>query len=303
MLRYFHRMLRLAVGALELTCASVGNAQRVPGRDLLTFPLGLTGEAAAFGSGAASGLWNPATGILERGERYRLGAAALSAPIDLALSGQVFHGATAIPALGTVSLSLAHAAVTDLLRTETDPQSIGDEVPYNTLVASVGVARRVQSHLVVGAAARWHTGHIEGRTGQAFVTDAGVLADRLGTVDARLAVSTFLWSFDGSDAPVLNAAMDARVAGTDSLRSLRVGGAYARTRGRSTESYPYVEARFGKFILRGGPVRVNAYTTATWHLRVGVAMRHAGYTLAIAREEDESGLSPTYQLSIANVIR
>jgi hypothetical protein len=296
-------MTRLAIGVLVLACTTAANAQRVPGRDLLTYPLGLTGEAAAFGSGPASGLWNPATAILGNGERYRLGAAALSAPIDLALSGQVFHGAMAVRSLGTVSLSFTHAAVTDLLHTETDPQSIGDEVPYHTLITSLAWARRMQTHLVIGAAARWHTGQVQGRSGSAFVTDAGVLVDHLTSRDARVACSTFLWTFDGADAPVLSAAADIRVAGADTLHDVRAGAAYERTRGRATESYPYVEARFGKFILRGGPVRIDAYSNATWHLRIAAAVRHAGYTLAVAREENESGLSPTYQLSIANVIR
>ncbi|MDQ8154741.1 MAG: hypothetical protein P3B98_08760, partial [Gemmatimonadota bacterium] len=47
-------------------------AQLVPGRDLLSFPLGLTAEAAALGTGAGFGLWNPASVAVPAGSRLRL---------------------------------------------------------------------------------------------------------------------------------------------------------------------------------------------------------------------------------------
>src|SRR5258708_4226614 len=135
-------MLRLALGAAFVLSTTGAGGQRVPGRDLLTHPLGLIGEAPALGSGAGSGLWNPATSVLEPGEHGRLAATALSAPIDVALSGQAFHGAIARTA-GTFSLSLVRAAIADLVHTETDPQSVGNDIPYNTWVVSAGFARRV----------------------------------------------------------------------------------------------------------------------------------------------------------------
>src|SRR6185436_15654010 len=106
-------MPRRALGVLFIVWSAAAGAQRVPGRDLLTYPLALTGEGAALGSGPASGLWNPASGTLRPGERGRIGAAALSAPIDLALSAQVFHLAWAVRSLGTVTGSITHAAVSD----------------------------------------------------------------------------------------------------------------------------------------------------------------------------------------------
>src|SRR4029079_6583907 len=104
-------MPRLVLGAAMMLLAAEAGAQRVPGRDLLNFPLGLAGEPAALGDGAASGLWNPAPALLSHGERGRLSLAALSAPFDVALSGQVLHGAIAIKSIGTVSVGVTRAAI------------------------------------------------------------------------------------------------------------------------------------------------------------------------------------------------
>jgi hypothetical protein len=200
-------------------------------------------------------------------------------------------------------VSIAHAAVTDLLHTDTDPQSIGDEIPYSTTVVSVGVARRVDAHFVAGAALRWHTGNVEGQRGSVLATDAGVVLDHLTGQDVRLAASTFLATFRLDDSPVLAFAGDVRVAGADSSRAVRAGMAYQRTRNADTELYPYLEGRFMSVTARGGLVRVDEFSSATWHMRFAVALQHDGYTLSLVREENEGGLNPTYQIAVTSVFR
>ena len=296
-------MPRIALCLCTLFFAGTATAQRVPGRDLLTYPLGLTGEPAALSSGSGSGLWNPATAVLEGADHARLGAAALSAPIDLGLSGQEVHGALAVRGIGTFSLGIAHAAVTDLLHTDTDPQSVGDEIPYNTVLLSEGYARRVQRHVVVGAAVRAHNGDVEGRSATDITTDGGLMIDGLTPFDARVAVSSFLWTASGNDAPVFSAAGDVRVVGPDSAHAVRAGLGYVATRDATIERYPYLDGRLGALTVRGGPVRTSAFGTSTWRMRLGLTVQHGGYTIGIAREDNEGGLSPTYQLSIAAVYR
>ena len=295
-------MLRLALrAALVLSAATLG-AQRVPGRDLLTYPLGLSGEAAAFGAGAASGLWNPATALLGTNERARLAAGALNAPIVLGLTAQVFHGAIRKP-IGTLSLSVARASVADLVHTETDPQSVGNDIAYHTWVVSIGLARRTSRHVTAGVALRWHSGHVFDHKGSALATDAGVVFDRLTSRDLRIALSGFLWTINANEPPTLFAAADLRVAGRDSLRAVRAGLGMAQTRGATTEWYPFVDGRAGKVSLRGGPVRTDAYGSQTWHFRFAILLRHAGYTIGVVREDNANGLAPTYQMSVANAFR
>ena len=295
-------MLRLALrAALFMSAATVG-AQGVPGRDLLTYPLGLSGEAQAFGSGAASGLWNPATALVSGGERGRLAIAALNAPIDLGLTAVVLHAAIRKP-IGKLSLSFARASVTDLVHTETDPQSVGNEIEYSTWVLSLGLARRIRQHVVAGVALRWQAGHVYDRTGSALATDAGVVFDGLTTRDLRIALSGFLWTIDSRQSPTLFAAADVRVAGEDTLRTVRAGFGISRTRSAVTEWYPYVDGRAGKVTVRGGPVRMDAYGSSSWRLRIALLLRHAGYTIGVVREDNANGLAPTYQMTVANVLR
>ena len=296
-------MSRLALGALILAWATAAPGQRVPARDLIAQPLGLTGEAAALGGGAASGFWNPATGLLADGERMRIAAAALNSPIELAFAAQLVHVSAAFPALGTVSASIAHAAVNDLVRTDTDPQSIGGDIPYLTTLVSAGVSRRLSAHAAGGLALRWHWGRADAARSSALAADAGIVIDRLTRADARLALSTFMLTVKATNAPVFAAAGDIRVAGPDSARTIRAGVSFTRQRGALAEWYPYVDARHSKLSVRGGPVYGAGYGASEWRFRLGLALQQAGYAIGIAREDNAGGLSATYQLTVTNIRR
>lgn len=292
-------MSRLALGALLAVVAAGAHAQSVPGRDLLGHGLGLTAEGAALAEGAGAGFWNPATAFLPPDMRGRVGAAALNAPIDLSFSAQIVHLAMSFSSLGTVSASVSHAAVSDLIRTDTDPQSIGSDIAYRTIVVSAGLARRLRPHVVGGAAIRWHWGEADQESGNALATDVGVVFDQLTKYDGRIALSTFLVGPGADDAPALTAAADARVAhGPDTAWAVRAGYGFASTRDATTEHYPYVEARYDRLSVRGGPVFVSGYGNSQQRLRLGVNLRQNGFTVGIAREDNAGGLNPTYHLSV-----
>jgi hypothetical protein len=296
-------MQRFVLGAAMLFGAANARAQRVPARDLLNFPLGLAGEPAALGDGPARGLWNPSTSLLGPGERGRIALAALSAPIDVALSGQVVHGAIAVKSVGTLSVGIARAAIQELVHTETDPQSIGNDIPYSTWVISGGIARRLNSHLTAGGAVRLRTGHVYTETSSTIVTDVGFVASDITSRSIRIAASTFLWSPGSDDAPTISVAADARVAGSDTLRQVRGGVSFVTTHDGPAEQYPFVEGRFGKVIARGGLVHLEAYGNTAWRLRMALLLRHGGYTISIAREENANGLAATYQLGVTSIVR
>lgn len=296
-------MLRLALGAALLVAANGALAQRVPGRDLLTYPLGLAGEPAALGTGPSNGLWNPATTVLGPDETLRLAGAGVSAPIDLALSAQVVGAAFRIRSLGTLSFGLAHAAVVDLVHTETDPQSVGGDIPYTTWLISAGLARAVSNRVSVGGALRWHTGRVMDRTGNAAILDIGAVAHGLTSLDARVGASTFLASPQSGTRPALAAAADARVYQADSVRTLRAGLGLTVADGGGAERFPFVDARFHGVRVRGGPVQVRAYGVTSWRARLAVLLTHSDYTLSVVREDNASGLAPTYQLGVVTVFR
>lgn len=272
----------------------------IPGRDLLAFPLGRAAEAGALATSAGSGFWNPATAVLEAGVRWRLGAAAMSGPADLAVSAQV--GSVAGRWKHTTwAFTVVHAAVDGLPRTDSDPLAVGGEVPYSTLVVSVVAARRLTPGVVAGVAVRARNGRLDDVSRTGASVDAGILADHLGPLDARVGVSTLLFSpwRAGAEHTSLLAAADMRVFSVDTSRTLRAGYGMQHTSDTSTEQYAFAAARWGAWEARGGPVRTEAYGASNWRARLGIAVRHSGYTVGVSREGSAGGLAPTFHFSLS----
>ena len=298
-------MWRLAF-ALFFLYPAAGSAQAdaIPGRDLLAFPLSLTAEAAALGTFAGNGLWNPATVCLPDSGRWRLSAASMSAPTDISLSAQVGSIAT-VWRRTTFAITVARAAVSGLLRTDSDPQGIGTDIPYSTLVISAIAARRLTPHLVGGIALRSRNGQLDDVNRTGYSMDVGAIAEHLTALDARLGASTFLFSpWAGSrERPSWLLGADARIVGADSVRTLRAGYALQDTQGLSTEHYLFAAARWGPLEARGGPVRTEIYGGSNWRGRLGIAVRVGGYAVGIAREESANGLERTVHFSLSSVLK
>lgn len=285
---------------------AVGGAQAgvIPGRDLLAFPLSLSAEAAALGTLAGNGLWNPATVCLPDGSRWRLSAASMSAPTDISVSAQV--GSIAGFWRGTTfAITVARAAVSGLLRTDSDPQAVGNDITYSTLVISALAARRLTPHLVGGIALRSRNGQLDDVNRTGFSIDAGVIAEHLTALDARLGASTFLFSpWAGSrERPSWLLGADARIVGADSARTLRAGYALQITQGLSTEHYVFAAARWGPLEARGGPVHTEIFGGSNWRMRLGIAVRRGGYAVGIAREESANGLERTIHFSLSSLLK
>jgi hypothetical protein len=276
----------------------------VPGRDLLSFPIGLTAEAPALGTTSGFGFWNPASVSVPAGSRVRLAVGTMSAPVDLAVSAQVATVAARWRDGSTLALGIAHASVGDLLRTDSDPQSIGDEIPYSTTLLSLIGARSI-GPVTVGTALRVRTGRLDETTRRAVSVDVGVISRGLGPRDIRLAASTFLaspFSREHERAEFLLAA-DARVFGADTLRTSRAGLSYTAADGMPRESFGYLGARWERLEARLGAARTEAYGRTNWRGRLGVAFHHRGYVIGVAREESAGNLSATYQFTLSSVLK
>jgi hypothetical protein len=287
----------VSAACLMVAAAAVG-AQPIPARDLFSSPLGLIGVPAALGDGAAAGVWNPATALVEGSDQLRLGVASLNAPVDIALTGQLLTASRAVRRVGTLTVSLARAGVADLVRTDTDPQSIGGDIPYAVWVSSVGLSRRIAPSLVIGAASRWVSGRADLVHRGQLATDVGVVVDRVGWRDLRVGASSFLLAM-GTDSPATyTAAADARLVHRDSTHTSRAGLGVVHTPQGTTEVYPFVHGRFGRVDLRGGPVRVTGYGTTTWRSRLAIMLEQDRFSIGVVQESNSSGLTPTYQIAV-----
>ena len=294
----------LAGACLAALTASAAQAQQVPGRDLLDFQIGTLAEAPALAHLSGDGLWNPASIAIPGGLRARIAAATLQTPSEQSVSSELLAVGVRVHDATTVGLSLVRAEVTGLLRTDTDPQTIGGDIPYSTTVVSLGVAQR-REDLTVGFALRYRHGQLDDLSRGALGIDAGLVLDDLVFGRARVAVSTFLWRPGGDDTEAIgyNFAGDARVFGPDSLREARFGYGLSLDGGEVREQFGYVSGRFGVLEARTGLARYSALGSVDWRLRLGLGLHYARYTVGISREENGAGLDAVYQFTLSAFVK
>lgn len=296
-----NHMRRLNFAALALGSLPVAaHAQQVPGRELLDFPLGTLAEAPALAAQVGDGLWNPATILLRDSVRVRVALAALASSSQQGVAVESINAAVALPRRVTAGLALLRASVRDLVRTETDPQSVGGEMPYGTTLLSLAVARG-GPRVTTGAALRWRRGELDTEHGSALGFDAGAVG-RLGWRDLRVAASSYLWH-PGSPAgerAALTAAADLRLDRGVAARELRAGLATTFTESVGHEDYLHASLRAGRWALRGGVVRVDGFGMTSWGSRLGLGVYYARYSIGVSREEGDAGLPPTYQFTLTS---
>lgn len=295
----------LATALVQCCTAHAAAAQPVPARDLWDFPLGAVGAPAALSAEAGVGLWNPAMLTLPDSMRWRAGVASLSTGVDQGVEAQLV-GLSLRRASGVfVGASVARAAVSGLVRTDTDPQSLGT-LRYESWLSSVTVARPVTPWLTVGASARWRLGHAEQDVRSALAADLGLVARHHPWRDLRLAVGTFLWrpGREAEDRPLVTAAMDLRVAGSGPLAEARFGlAAQEPMRGpesRNTgELGPFASARLGPLEARAAVPALRGADERLSRARFSVALHLARFVVGIGREDSAVGLGPLYQFSFS----
>jgi hypothetical protein len=276
-------------------------AQQVPARDLLDFPIGSIAEPAALSYTLSSGVWNPAAVALPQGERAQFGVLALNSPIELGVTAQLGTVSLALPRATVLTTSLLLANVTDLVRTQTDPQSIGAEIPYGTTLFSVGLSRRFGA-ITGGVAARIRTGTVDYIQRTAFSLDWGLVADSVFHTPVRLAAATFLLSPSRArEQPTLLGAADVPLYRRGTLFVVRGGFAASVTNGRGHEDYFYGALRYAGLEARGGLARTHEFGTTSDHLRLGLDLHYARYVVGIAREQEGAGLGAVYQFMLTAV--
>jgi hypothetical protein len=295
-------MCRLTFAALAAAVAlSPLHAQQVPGRDLFTFPLGTIAEAPALAISAGGGFWNPATIALRHGDRALFSAAALESPIEQGVTAQIGTIAYQFRPGVTAGVSYASSGVGDILRTDTDPQSIGGEIPYNSSIFSAIVAAE-RGPATLGVAVRRRWGTVDLTRGRATSIDVGATLDRPVGLPIRAALSSFLLS------PSRNIERASGIGAIEGYlpRSLgtdtRAGVSYQQDEGGGGESFVYASGRAAFLDLRGGFARQTSFGSTTTRMRLGVGVRYAHYLVGIAREDGTAGLSASYQFLLSTVI-
>lgn len=301
-------MSRLTFAALASVLLSApAAAQKVPARDLFEFPLGLLADAPALDTRMPASLWNPASRASGPASRGEIGIAGLTTPqnqgVQLDMIGAEYRIRPGV-SLGT---SFAQASVSDILRTETDPQSVGGEIPYTTSVFSAGVAATERHSSLgtwsAGAALRYRWATVDADHGGALSLDGGLIVDRILGTPFRGAASTFLFSPDRSqDIATYMAALDAPVFRKDSTLTVRLGYSLSQTPSHGRDDYAFSSVDRGWFNVTGGFDWSTAFGDRDRRFRLGVGFRYASYVVAVGREEGTAGLGPNYQFLVTRSI-
>ncbi len=190
------------------------------------------------------------------------------------------------------------------MRTDTDPQSIGD-LAYSSLLVSATAARTLVPHVTAGIAVRWREGRADQVVDQAIAADVGVVLHDLPWRHAKIGLSSFLWrpGREIEDRPAVVAAADARVIGVTESREVRLGYSRNAINRGTSEHGPYFSARFDRVEARAAYARSSLGANSLSRLRSGVVVYYARYVVGVAREEGTSGLGPVYQFTLSSLLK
>lgn len=295
--------MTFAMVSLSLLAAPL-LSQPVHGRDLLRFPLATMDRAPALGSAIGDGLGNPATVALLDTAALHVGIAAVQTTSQQGVTLQLGTLAARLPEGVVLTGSFVRAAVSDLVRTDTDPQSLGEDIPYGTQLVSVGLGKRF-GKVSAGAALRYRRGELDVTTRSELGADFGVLATGLPLRDLTVGVGSFLWrpgrTLDRFTA--INAAADLRVAGSSAIRQLRAGYSSSAIVSGAREEFVFVHGRYDLWEGRVGLARDLVHGTQPWRTRLGITVHVAPYAVGIAREENGADLQAIYQFTLSARLR
>jgi hypothetical protein len=285
--------------AIAVLAHAVAGAQRVPGRDLVQFPVAALDRPAALGSDMADGLGNPATLAVLSGARLRLGAAALQTPDEQAVSAQLLTAAHSLSERIVVGVSAARWSVDDIAATTTSPEVSDSDVSYNTALLSLSAARRNTKHVSVGVSLRARTGALASTRRTGVAVDGGIVVDSLWR-DARFGVASFLWrpAQTEDERTTIHVAGDLRVWGTSAVREARAGVAADFTDPGERLEFLYASARTAALVARLGLARTVRWEAGPWRSRVGAGFFYDRYIVGVAREEGAEDMGPVYQFTI-----
>ena len=289
--------------ALAISLARSASAQRVPGRDLLDLPLGTLADPPTL-AGSDVMLWNPAGIMVPAPHLGRVGFAAVQTPSELGASAVGIVLVGALPREMAAGLSVVRGAVTGLARTDATPETALGDIPYNTTMGSLAIARRDQ-HVTVGLAVRFRQGTVDVERRGAFGVDGGVTADSLFGIPLRGGVSTFLWRpANGDDEETAySGALDGAIFHLDSLLEVRTGYSLLMVERRTTEHYAFVGASTRRWEGRVGLARHESSGEAEWFIRIGTGLQYGRYHIGVAREGARDGLGGIYQFTLGTLIR
>lgn len=299
--------LGIATALLIAALTRPAGAQAGLASDLWRVAAGTLAVPAALASGGSAALWTPAAVLAGSDPTIRLGVESIHAPTESGVAGTVASAAIRTRQAWTLTTVYGRMALSDLVRTETSPEIVGD-IPAYAQVVSFGVARSLADRSVtVGIAVRALTTRLDQRTESHWAADVGCLWER---PRFRLGAATHL--LDPTSRPGRAAASysigteyrspELGLGGTPGILKLRYGATLAEGEG-------VAHLVSGGLALAGvievdfGAARESAWGAATWRSRFGAAVTAGRYRVYVGRDGGANGLGATYAFGLAATVR
>jgi len=298
--------------AAALTAAATllpggARAQSAVAADLWRIVAGTHADPTALASDGSAALWTPAATLGPAEPFLRLAAETIHAPAEAGVSGSVAAASVHTASGWTISAVYGRLTISDLVRTETSPEALGN-IPAYAQVISIGAARPFAiPGLAGGIAVRALSARLDDLHEGRLAVDAGLTYTRS---NLRLgAASHFLAPRTATSAPGASVLLgaEARTAETELLgargtMALRYGASLAEGEAPShLVSAGVALAR--AFEIDVGAARESASGDAIWRSRLGAAVSAGRYRVQLGRDGGVHGLGATYRFGLAASFR
>ncbi len=299
------RGLILACAAACLM-APAAHAQSAITADLWRVAAGTLVAPAALTTQGSAALWTPAYG-LAGGPGAVLTVEAIHAPADAGVGGAIAAFSFRPRGSWTLSAVWGRLSITDLVRTETSPEALGDIAAY-TQVVSLGVARSLDGGaLTVGVAARGLSGRLDAHGSSRWTTDVGAVYEAR---HLRLGASTRFFdptSGSAESGAAYSFGVEGRTSegtlwGAPATASLRYGLGLAHGESAShllTAGVILAHA----FEFDAGAAREAVAGQGVWRSRVGAAVSAGRYRVYLGRDGGVNGFGATYRFGLSAKVR
>lgn len=299
------RGLLLALPALLAARAVWGQAAITS--DLWRVAAGTLTTPAALSADGAAALWTPAFTLAGEGPTGQASVEAIHAPADAGVGGAIAGFSYRPRGAWTLNALWGRLSISDLVRTETSPEALGDIAAY-TQVLSLGVARAVGGGAwTVGVAARGLWGRLDTRGSSRWTADLGAVyavghlrlgvATRFFDPSSGSAESGATYSFGGQWRTA-----EGTLWGGPARASLSYGLGLAH--GEQASHLLTAGVVLARTLeLQAGAAREDVAGEAVWRSRVGAAVSSGRYRVYLGRDGGVNGFGATYRFGLSARVR
>jgi len=291
-----------------LAAAREATGQAAVASDLWRVAAGTLVVPSALADDGSAALWTPAMALPRPGPSLRVGVEAIHAPSEVGVSGGIASLGIRLGSLGTLNAVYGRLGVDGLVRTETSPEGIGEDIPVYAEVASIGFARQITPSLVAGLALRSVSGQLDATSRSQAGLDVGIRYTDPTRVTIAFATRfldpTFRQAEQAATYSVATSYQTTPSAmwGTAAVVVLRYGATW--THGEAVQHLLSGGLGLGEMAeIDIGAAREVEAGAAVWRSRLGLAVSAGRYRVYLGRDGGVNDFGATYRFGLTAEMR